>query len=232
MSSKKWFIRFAATAATAAAVVFTPVHAATVISVQVAPPPPRVEAAPAPRAGNVWVPGHWRWNGSQHIWVPGRFLARRAGWTYAPERWVEVNGRWEFREGTWVREGMPGANVAIAQGPAGIFVQTAPPPPRVEAVPVRRNGQVWVPGHWQWNGTQHVWVAGHYLARRTGWIYAPARWVDVGGRWQYREGTWVRPGAGFRDSDGDGIADRFDNDRDGDGIPNSRDAVPGNPNRR
>lgn len=39
------------------------------------------------------------------------------------------------------------------------------------------------------------------------------------------------PGWGRRDSDRDGVPNRFDRDRDGDGVPNRRDARPNDPRR-
>ena len=41
-----------------------------------------------------------------------------------------------------------------------IDVDIAPPPVRVEVVPVARVGYVWAPGYWYWSGHQHVWVGG------------------------------------------------------------------------
>jgi hypothetical protein len=215
---------------------------------------------PAVPRGQVWVPGHWQWNGSQHVWVRGHMSARRSGYIFMPAQWVNVNGRWEYREGTWVRPGnqyrdrdgdgiadrfdndkdgdgipnrvdaQPGRANATVQRSA-VYVQVPPPPPRAEPRPGKRPGEVWVPGYWSWNGREHVWVAGHYTARRVGYVWAPATWVQVGGRWEFREGNWARPGNACRDSDRDGICDRFDRDRDGDGVRNNQDARPGNPNR-
>jgi hypothetical protein len=178
--------------------------------------------------------------------------ARRVGYVFRPAHWVAVNGRWEFRPGAWVR---PGGTCVDSDGDGvcnrfdrdrdgdGVvnsqdarpnnpnIANVAPPPLRVEPVPVLRPGQVWVPGHWRWDGREYNWIAGHYSARRSGYVWAPARWVQVGGRWEYREGTWVRPGNVCRDSDGDGVCDRFDSDKDGDGVRNSQDNRPNNPNR-
>jgi len=39
------------------------------VDVDVAPPPPRVVEYPAPRAGFVWAPGYWNWNGHEHVWA-------------------------------------------------------------------------------------------------------------------------------------------------------------------
>jgi hypothetical protein len=263
MASKTWIKGAVATAAFTA-LLSAPALAQRVV-VQIAPPAPQVEVVPTVPRGQVWVPGHWKWNGSQHVWVRGHMSGRRAGFVYMPAQWVSVNGRWEYREGSWVRPGRacndndgdgvcnrndrdrdgdgvrnsqdarpgnPNAGGPVAVAPGGpVYVQVPPPPPRAEPAPVLRPGQVWVPGHWRWDGRQHVWVSGQYSARRSGYIYSPARWVQVGGRWEYRQGNWVRPGNSYRDSDGDGIADRFDNDKDGDGVRNNQDGRPNNPNR-
>lgn len=46
-------------------------QAGVAISIDVAPPPPRVEVLPPPRVGYVWAPGHWEWVGGRHAWVGG-----------------------------------------------------------------------------------------------------------------------------------------------------------------
>lgn len=87
------------------------------------------------------------------------------------------------------------AGPALAQLQAEIYVPAAPPPPRVEAVPVvpaeRLEREYWVPGHWTWNGREHVWMEGHYVARprpRAEWI--PGRWEQRPRGWVYVEGHW------------------------------------------
>ncbi|WP_415479468.1 YXWGXW repeat-containing protein [Acetobacter syzygii] len=37
------------------------------------PPPLRYEAAPRPRRGYVWEPGHWVWSPRGYIWRQGRW---------------------------------------------------------------------------------------------------------------------------------------------------------------
>jgi len=91
-----------------------------------------------------------------------------------------------------------------------IYVNTAPPPPRHERVPDPRSGYVWAPGYWNWQGNRHVWVKGHWEKERHGYSYRANEWVERDGRWQLR---------------------RSGGDRDHDGIPNSRDRHPNNPNR-
>ena len=253
MASRTWYTGLVATAALTA-LLSAPAQAQVraSVAVQIAPPAPQVEVVPAVPRGQVWVPGHWRWNGAQYVWVRGHLSARRAGLVFMPAQWVNVNGRWEYREGTWVRAGSncrdsdgdgicdrfdrdrDGDGVRNSQdarpGNPNVVME-APPPLRVEPVPEMRRGQVWVPGHWRWDGREYTWVAGHYNARRSGYVWQPATWVQVNGRWEYREGVWARPGNSCRDRDNDGVCDRFDRDRDGDGVRNSQDARPGNPNR-
>ncbi len=99
--------------------------------------------------------------------------------------------------------------VGAAAGPASarvdVFVQVAPPPPRVEVVPAPRRGWVWVPGYWDWRGRRHVWVAGTWVRERPGYRYFEPHWVERDGRWWLRRGHWGRG-----DRDGDGVPDRFD----------------------
>ncbi len=74
-----------------------------------APPPPPVEAVPAPPpavAGAYWVwrPGYWQWNGRRYVWRAGRYVhAPRAAAVWVPGAWVFVNGRYVWHGGHWRR---------------------------------------------------------------------------------------------------------------------------------
>jgi len=92
-----------------------------------------------------------------------------------------------------------------------VFVNTAPPAVRYEAVPAPRSGYVWSNGYWNYNGTQHVWTPGDWQASRPGYTYSQPRWVENDGRWRYQASRW---------------------DRDGDGVPNRSDRAPNDPTRR
>jgi hypothetical protein len=96
---------------------------------------------------------------------------------------------------------------------AVVYVRVAPPAPRVEVMPAPRANRVWVAGHWEWRGRQHQWVPGVWIRERRGYQYVQPNWVERDGRWSMQRGTWRR------------------GDRDGDGVPNSRDRAPNNPNR-
>ena len=74
----------------------------------------------------------------------------------------------------------------------GVFVDIAPPPPRVEVVPAPRVGYVWAPGYWDWRGHRHIWVRGHWIRERRGYAYYPHRWVERDGRWALERGRWDR----------------------------------------
>ena len=80
-----------------------PAFPAVGIDIQVAPPPPRVVVAPPPRAGFVWAPGYYRWDGHRHVWVDGHFIRERRGWHWVPEHWDEHHGRYHFAPGHWDR---------------------------------------------------------------------------------------------------------------------------------
>ena len=73
------------------------------------PPPVRYEAVPAPRAGYVWAPGHWRLVNDQHAWVPGQWQQARAGYRYIPDSWERqtVSGRdqWRYQPSRWDKDG-------------------------------------------------------------------------------------------------------------------------------
>jgi hypothetical protein len=73
------------------------------VTIDVAPPPVRVEALPPPRVGFVWAPGFWEWQGRAHVWVPGRWVAARPGFHWVPDRWVPVGPHWRHAPGHWER---------------------------------------------------------------------------------------------------------------------------------
>ena len=74
------------------------------IYLDVAPPTPRYEVVPAPRAGFIWAPGYWDWRNGRHHWVKGHWVRERHGYYWHPDRWEQSDGRWVFRRGAWDRE--------------------------------------------------------------------------------------------------------------------------------
>ena len=106
--------------------------------------------------------------------------------------------------GSILAVGIGAALPAAARTNVDLYLNVAPPVAPVEVVPAPRHGWVWVPGVYEWRGHHHVWVGGHWVRARPGYYYAPSRWVEHDGRWGYRGGGW------HRDSDRDGVPDRYD----------------------
>ena len=71
------------------------------IDLGIAPPAPRYEAVPAPRAGYVWAPGYWNWADQRHVWAPGRWMEARPGSYWVADRWASRDGRHHFEPGRW-----------------------------------------------------------------------------------------------------------------------------------
>ncbi|MBN8885527.1 MAG: YXWGXW repeat-containing protein [Rudaea sp.] len=73
------------------------------VDIGVAPPPPRVVAVPPPRAGYVWAPGYWYWNGSRHVWHSGYWMSERRGYHWVAPAWEPRGPRWHYVPGRWER---------------------------------------------------------------------------------------------------------------------------------
>lgn len=73
------------------------------VYVRVGPPAARVEVrtvAPSPR--HVWIGGFHRWDGKAYVWVPGRWdLGPRAGAVWVAGHWKNTPHGWEWIEGHW-----------------------------------------------------------------------------------------------------------------------------------
>jgi hypothetical protein len=89
----------------AASTVAAPVtsYAGVNVDIDIAPPPVRIETVPPARAGWVWAPGHWRWEGGTHVWHPGHWIRERPGFHWIPELWVQAGPHWHFVPGHWER---------------------------------------------------------------------------------------------------------------------------------
>jgi WXXGXW repeat (2 copies) len=76
----------------------------------------------------------------------------------------------------------------------GVYIDLAPPPPRVEHFDPRP-GYVVAPGYWDYNNGKHDWVNGHYIAEKKGYHYEGDRWV------QHDNNKWTRQQGGWREND-------------------------------
>jgi hypothetical protein len=79
--------------------------------------------------------------------------------------------------------------IPMVASAASDSADVAPPPPRTEPVPARE-GYVWAPGYWQWNGRSYSWVSGNYIFERRGAHWVADRWEQVGPHWQHVHGHW------------------------------------------
>jgi hypothetical protein len=77
--------------------------AAVGIYLDIAPPAPRYEVVPAPRAGFIWAPGFWDYRGGRHVWTKGHFERERAGYRWNESRWEQHDGKWALNRGGWDR---------------------------------------------------------------------------------------------------------------------------------
>jgi hypothetical protein len=78
-----------------------PAYARPEVTATTAPPPPRVEAIPSVRAGSVWAPGHWEWNGRFYSWASGTWIVDRHGSHWVADQWQQAGDRWHYTDGHW-----------------------------------------------------------------------------------------------------------------------------------
>jgi hypothetical protein len=106
------------------------------------------------------------------------------------------------------------APAAAADVQWGASVNTPPPAQLVLVTPPPRPGYRWAPGYWGWSNDGHVWLDGTWLRERPGYAYWQPRWVMREGSWWLQRGQWAR-----NDSQRDGVPNRWDPQRDSDGVP-------------
>jgi hypothetical protein len=85
---------------------------------------------------------------------------------------------------------------ASAQVGFNLVISNAPPAPRYESIPAPRNGYVWAPGYWNWQGNQHVWVEGRWERDRQGYRYQRAEWIRDNAGYRLNQGGWQIISAG------------------------------------
>jgi len=74
----------------------------TTTTITVAPPAPRHEEVPGPRAGWVWAPGHYEYRGGEYGWTEGHWMRERSGYEYREPRWVQRgDGSWYLVGNSW-----------------------------------------------------------------------------------------------------------------------------------
>jgi hypothetical protein len=78
----------------------------------------------------------------------------------------------------------------VACAGTGLDAAASPPPAREERAPAPRDGYVWAPGYWDWNGHAYSWVPGRFIFERRGAHWIPDRWDQVGSHWERVNGHW------------------------------------------
>jgi hypothetical protein len=73
-----------------------------------------------------------------------------------------------------------------------VEISTAPPPPfLVETTPPGpREGFIYEPAHYAWDGQKFIWVDAQFIKTREGHTYTPYVLERRGDRWHYRSGHW------------------------------------------
>jgi hypothetical protein len=152
---------------------------------------PGMQPGVQPAQGTVWVQP----NPPQGMQHPGMGMQHPGMGVQHPGMGVQHPGMGVQQPGMGVQHpGMgvqhPGMQHPGMQQPG--MIRMAPPRMRTERRPrVLPNGQIWVPGYWNWDGSQYQWVAGHvenppspqvrwrapqYQRRGGGWVYNPGAW--------------------------------------------------------
>jgi hypothetical protein len=91
------------------------------------------------------------------------------------------------RLATWM---VAGSLLGPAWAAAEDIVGTAPPEPRIEHEPPHRDGYVWAPGYWDWNGHAFRWESGTWVPERRRGHWVADHWEQDGSQWHHVRGHW------------------------------------------
>jgi hypothetical protein len=75
---------------------------------------------------------------------------------------------------------------------AELLASVAPPPLRDENPGHARDGYVWAPGHWDWNGQAYRWVSGSWIVEHGKARWIADQWEPTGSQWRFVPGHWER----------------------------------------
>jgi hypothetical protein len=73
---------------------------------------------------------------------------------------------------------------------ADVYADAPPPAPRIERAPPPRDGYLWGPGHWVWNGKSYFWADGSWVVQRRHMLWVPDQWEQVGEKWHLVPAHW------------------------------------------
>ena len=81
--------------------------------------------------------------------------------------------------------------VASDEGVDVVYIETAPPAPRIEVISKRPTPKaIWIPGYWMWKGNKYVWAPGHWEKKPRGRAWAPGQWKRTHRGWYWVAGYW------------------------------------------
>ena len=107
--------------------------------------------------------------------------------TWRPGYWSWLDGNWMWLAGQW---NVPERDIEEEKTTRA---PSAPPPPPVETVVIApARTAVWIPGFWQWNGTQWIWFPGSWQVRPSGLHWRATQWRARGSVHILVPGGWIR----------------------------------------
>ncbi len=73
-----------------------------------------------------------------------------------------------------------------------VYIQKAPPEPRVEVklIPQPAPSAVWMPGYWKWGRHRYVWSKGYWEKNPRGVDWIPGHWEKHPMGWFWVPGHW------------------------------------------
>ena len=86
-----------------------------------------------------------------------------------------------------------------ATSPRLVYVEEAPPPPRVIVTPAPRLGYIWIEGRWDRRGSRWSWRDGRWAQARQGQAFTAGRWERRARGHVWVEGSWRTGGVTTRD---------------------------------
>jgi hypothetical protein len=86
------------------------------------------------------------------------------------------------------------ARAAVHVTAATVYPSVPPPEAVPEDRPVAPGPKYyWVPGYWNWTGSDWQWVSGYWTPTRAGYVYVAPRVVSENGRWVYYRAYYKGP---------------------------------------
>jgi hypothetical protein len=152
-----------------------------------------------PPQGQYWVAAHWANRGGEYIYEPGHWSAgvqpvyAQPVYQPPPQPVYQPPPQPVYQPPVQEVYQQPVQDPYQQVQPVDVQIETAPPPPQVEVIPVAPSpNHFWIGGYWGWRGGQHYWNPGRYELRRPGMTWQSPAWGRNGRYWRYSPGGWRR----------------------------------------